>query len=147
VFLILSTTLKPLREKVMSVTKLPALPRRILQSFTTTTLFVFAIVFFRADSFNKVYTIFRQIFTLGHGARRALGFWLIYQKHELMAIASMVIMLFVIQIIQELEDNVGLDFIYKYFPRPLRWVVYFVLLFAIVIYGVDGSVAFVYFQF
>ena len=59
----------------------------------------------------------------------------------------MVIMLFVIQIFQEIQDNVGLDFMYKYFPRPVRWLVYFVLLFAIVIYGVDGSVAFVYFQF
>ena len=49
VFLILSRAMKPFRDRIMAVIDMPALPRRILQSFTTTSLFVFAIVFFRAD--------------------------------------------------------------------------------------------------
>jgi alginate O-acetyltransferase complex protein AlgI len=147
IFISLSKMYDPYRDKIPLLSSLPPLVRRIWQSFVTFQIMCVSWIIFRSNNFDSMYIMFKKIFTLTPSKLDTILTHRVYQRSEFLFLLAMILMLFVIQIIQEKQKSWALDFLYTNANRVTRWAFYLFLVFVIILFGNDGSVAFIYFQF
>ena len=95
-----------------------------------------AAVFFRAENIDQATLILKRIFTLAPDDR-------------ISSLIGSKLWYFVIMIIAEMltrKKDFPLQDIERFFPRPVRWVLYYILIFLIIRYA-EPKEAFLYFQF
>ncbi|WP_186988966.1 MBOAT family O-acyltransferase [Constantimarinum furrinae] len=95
-----------------------------------------AAVFFRAENIDQAALILKRIFTLAPDDR-------------ISSLIGSKLWYFVIMIIAEMltrKKDFPLQDIERFFPRPVRWVLYYILIFLIIRYA-EPKEAFLYFQF
>jgi len=136
-FLVFSRLTLPTRDRMVSQLAIPAYAVNFLRAFITFQLVVFCWIFFRADTFADALTVVKGII-------EPWGSPLVDIKTFAHAAFGVSVLLFV-QIIQEKFGSFR-AFIGG-FSTPVRWVAWYALLFAIVLFGVVGNSQFIYFQF
>lgn len=121
------------------------------QILLTFALVSFGWIFFKADSLDKADIIIQSIFSLdGFGSA---GIWQLYDKSLGLDIQDFTLMLVALGlyfIVETLQGKYDLYEFIKQWPGWLRWLLYYVLFFAVTILGYYGDVTginFVYFQF
>ena len=93
-------------------------------------------VFFRANSLSDALYIFRHLFT---------GWPELFIHQRSLAYGTFGIL--VLLAVQFVQTRGPIQPALAKRPLPLRWAVYTVLVFGIVLLGVDGGAQFIYFQF
>ncbi len=120
-------------------------PYRICSVVCTFCLVMFAWIFFRAPSLTDAFTLIRGIFSF-----RFAGFDLMNLgmcKEELIFSFCMVPFLFVMELFDE-KKNLIVTLSRQ--RLPVRWLVYYILIFTIIMFGIYGDLSaasFLYFQF
>lgn len=152
IFQIIGELLTPLRTKIAGWLHLEKIPRihALCRIVITYLLFDFTLMIFRADSISHWLALLNQlcatfnpeIFT--NGALLAMG--LDVQDLTVLAIATAV--LFLAEVAQswgDIRPRIAT------LPLPIRWGIYYIAIFAILIFGIYGpefdASAFIYFQF
>ena len=148
IFITLSKLYDPYRDKVPLLSSLPPLARRIWQSFVTFQIMCVSWIIFRSNNFNYMHIMFKKIFTLAPSKSSSIfEIHQVYLRVEFIFLLIMILLLFIVQIIQERQKSWALDFLYTNTNRVARWAFYLFLVFVIILFGNDGSKAFIYFQF
>jgi len=121
------------------------------QTLFTFLLVSFAWIFFKAESINQAFMIIRSIFTLeGTSAADAWIFTDSSVGLDRLDLATMLITLIVYLVVEFAQQKHNLLVVINSRPLWQRWIIYYVLFFAITIFGFYGEttvVDFVYFQF
>lgn len=150
-YFLLAIWTKGLREKMRKVTGLGRFPvfHQCLQVAITFAGVSFAWIFFRAKNFSDAAYIVTHLFSgMGDPAQLRLSmkglFDLGLDRYEFyVALCSIGWMAFV----EGMEKKGDLRHLLSKRPLPVRWAVYYVLLFAILFFGEYQEHAFIYFQF
>lgn len=111
-------------------------PMHILLSLKTFILVTIIWVFFRSQSFYEALNIFKLIFT---------NIGLSSADYAIPVITWILLLIFIISDI--LLYNNRFDTWIAKFPMPVRWVVYCILIFAIIVFSAVDNFPFIYFQF
>ncbi len=138
--MILSITTYKIRNKIAERMRIPAGLHHVFQIFVAFTLLSLIRIFFRGNSIEDCCYIFSHLFT---NLNSFAGITVSFGKFNLILIAGSTLILLIVESIQ---FNFPKKNILNQLPLFLRWVVYFALIFAIILFGVD-SVQFIYFQF
>jgi hypothetical protein len=120
----------------------PSLLKSAFLIFLTFQLVSFAWIFFRSNSLSEALMIVSRIFTdfqLKSGYGLQIG-----GVYELAIIGASLLILFVVDFAR--ERGVTLQTFYK-IPTPVRWLVYYVLIFGILVFGKLGTTEFIYTRF
>lgn len=128
---------KTVRSKMLKVLSIRDDMLDLIRILITFHLVAFAWIFFRINSFNDAKTFFSHI-----SSGWPVPF--LDLNSMLYGIAG-IITVACIEIIQY-RQQLSLDHFLK-MPAALRWACYYVLIFAVILLGVDGDSAFIYFQF
>lgn len=153
-YLVASLVTADMRKKMLELTRLNRLPRlhKVVQVLITFLLTCFAWIFFRANSLGDAVHIITQMFNGGGQwfdpatlaeAIKASGLGTI---NFAFAISAVVVM----EVLQYLMSKQDLVEGFRRKPMFLRWVCYYALLLAVIIFGMYGSthqIEFIYFQF
>jgi D-alanyl-lipoteichoic acid acyltransferase DltB (MBOAT superfamily) len=137
VFLSLSRATIPFRDQFFQRVRFPSRLRKLIQMAITFNLVCFCWIFFRAETLGDSAEIIARIFspwerpflethTLAHGS------------------VGLALLLF----IEMFRERVGsLRDAVSELPIPVRWFAWYMLIFLIITFGVDGGGQFIYFQF
>lgn len=137
---------KPLRDRVRGVLHLKddGKTTALIQILITFTLSTIAWVFFKAGSFTQAISVLGGMVRSPLWAFQSMGL----DKWELLAAAAGILILLVVDILSTKRD---LTADYLGAKRPIRWVVLWCLLFAVLIFGSYGTgydaQAFIYVKF
>jgi alginate O-acetyltransferase complex protein AlgI len=132
-------------EHVLFKRKLP-----VLSIITTFCLVSFAWIFFRADSLSNALYISSHIFTdipstinrliSGRGVRQDIGM-------SNSALLFSIILIISLEFFQYIRGKVNISEVFLKWPQGIRWSIYYVTVFGIIIFGVFQNRQFIYFQF
>ena len=137
---------KAARQSLYEHIKLPRCPTMLhIGSWTVTfTLVCLAWIFFRAKTVMDAFNIVARIFT-GTGGLSISQTGV--NKYDFLLSLILIVGLFILEVVQPIIN--GREFIKKQI-LPVRWGIYYLMLFAIILFGVYGDLsdaAFIYFQF
>ena len=145
VFGLLTNNFREKFNKIFYLNKIPFLPTLI-----TFVLVAFAWIFFRAKDVQTAFYIIEHIFTdlnsLRHkilNGQKILQFMGLTNKEFIISIIVIVLLEFV----HFLQTRINFELSFKKKPIYLRWAVYLIVVFAIMIFGVFENRQFIYFQF
>lgn len=141
VYMICSIVTKPIRKKILDILKINPRFHHIIQIIITFNLASFSKVFFRGNSIRDSLYIFKHLFSnLGDfsGLTVSLG------RYQIIIMLISIAILLLVEIIQ---INYSIKKLIMAMPISLRWLLYFLLIFIIIIFGVDANSQFIYFQF
>lgn len=138
-FIIPSILIKNNRRNLDTVAQGKILPsiKELFQMCYTFTIVTLAWIFFRAQSLNEAFGFLKRIFVEGNEPR---------VKLQPSALIVLIPVFFVIEWISR-ESNFGLENIGLKWPKPLRWCLYFIIIFCVGLYMQTGITQFIYFQF
>jgi len=142
-YLILFYTTKKIRSKIVGLTRLNKIPRihLILQILTTFCLVNFGWIFFRANTVSDAFYIITHLFTDINPYLQ--NYWLGMNIIGILIVTmSITFMLFV----HLLEERIVIRDYISYKPIWIRWSIYLLVLFAILLFGTFEQ-PFIYFQF
>lgn len=150
-YLIFGIIFLPLKKKIVKYSGLEKMPfiNKIVQVTITNILVLFAWIFFRANNISDAFYIIANLFTGLENIfnlemlRNAFIKMKLYQGHLLIIVLSLVLME-TVHILSRKRDFI--DHI-KNYPLLIRWSMYYLILFFIVIFGKFGTYEFIYFQF
>ena len=117
---------------------------KFFKQIVTFVLVLFAWIFFRANSLNDAWFIVRE---LGN-----LSFNDYYQQiadvgmNKLDFLMSLVF-IFILIVIDFFQEKRKIIYPFIRFPKYVRWGFYYLMIFSIIMFGVDGQKQFIYFQF
>lgn len=144
----------PIKTKILSAfhVKTECLSYRLGQSFITFVMVCFAWIFFRMNSISNSLRFIRRIFT-------SMDLWVLYDQSlytiglnqtQMGILLISLLVLFLVDVIRY-KKNCTIDVFLKEQNIWFRWGIMYLLLFAVIIYGVYGpeydASAFIYFQF
>ena len=141
VYMICSIVTKPIRKKIIDILNINPRVHHIIQIIITFNLASFSKVFFRGNSIRDSLYIFKHLFSnLGDfsGLTVSLG------RYQIIIMLISIAILLLVEIIQ---INYSIKKLIMAMPISLRWLLYFLLIFIIIIFGVDANSQFIYFQF
>jgi alginate O-acetyltransferase complex protein AlgI len=147
-FLIFSIVTKDLRKKVNRLLYFDRIP--FLATLTTFVLVTFAWIFFRANNVNSALYIAGHIFTgLSDSVNRLLNNQSIFEyvgipKAEM--ILSMLLIMFII-LVHSIQVRKSISEIFRTQPSYVRWMIYYLMISSILVFGVFENRQFIYFQF
>lgn len=150
-FQVIGDILRPAREKIcraLHINRESGLWRAV-QVVTTFVLIDFAWLFFRAPSFMTALYMIR--FTMRGGAVVEPGteVWLGLEPPELVVLVIAVLVLIVVDLIHEKKPDLRAVITAR--PLPVRWAVYLIGIYIVLIFGMYGpgfsEAQFIYFQF
>ena len=145
-YIVFGQLLKPLRERALAGLHIRADGglRRLLATVVTFVLTCFAWMFFRANTFADLQQLLARFFTQWDFASVSKLVYLVNGR-ECLIMAISVLALCVLEFFDpkhRWQDRLFAS------PLPLRWAVYLVLLFALILFGeYSDSASFIYFQF
>jgi alginate O-acetyltransferase complex protein AlgI len=123
---------------------------RVINVIITFQLVVFAWVFFRSDDFSSAILFFKNMFYLNSSSLTQIGFFKkgVYDIKVIDIIFSFfsVLVLILVGLLEKLKKQRLEELILKQ-SKYLRWVIYYILIFSVLEFGVFGSEQFIYFQF
>ncbi len=128
---------KAMRSKMLQLYPVRGGILSFIRIFITFHMVAFAWIFFRVNSFDDAKSFFNHIFT---------GWPMPFLDLNSMIYGIAGIMTVVCVEILQHRQRLSLDSFVK-MPVVLRWSCYYVLIFAVILLGVDGDSAFIYFQF
>lgn len=151
IYLILGILLKPIKTKLIKLTRINKLPtiHKLIQISITFSLISIAWIFFRANTISDAFYIISNLF-------KDITYWtsLSYIKSNIFnlgldKIEFLISIISIFIILLHSYFNVRSDVNTKLSSKPLvvRWAVYYVLLFFILIFGKFSNCEFIYFQF
>ena len=152
VFLVFERMTKNIRQKSaewLGLNKAPLL-HKFLQVGYTFIVFLFGLVFFRAESFDKAIYMFQGI---THVSREMLGLSALKTMFGSMGLgrvemAFAIISLAVLMLAELIERKTPLFSAETRTPKPIKWALGLALVFSIILFGVfENAIEFVYFQF
>lgn len=147
-YLVFGLITKDYREKFNKVVLLNKIP--FLPALTTFALVTFAWIFFRANNLNTAFYIAKNIFTdlpdIWHKllSQQPIMEYFGLSKKDIMISIFLILFLEAVHYLQQRKRITG---IILNSSTPIRWSIYFVFVFIIVIYGVFNQSSFIYFQF
>ncbi|MGL5125107.1 MAG: MBOAT family O-acyltransferase, partial [Fusobacteriaceae bacterium] len=150
IYQLIGIELKPFRDKIVRIFKVDrsTFSHKIYKIITTFILVDFAWIFFRANSFKDAKYIVKKLFVFNpwiffDGTLYELG--LDYKDFSL-AILSIFFLIFV----NILQRRQSIRKIVSEYKVSIRWILYYLIIFTIFIFGYYGDVIasqFIYFQF
>lgn len=141
-YMLCSIWTSDLRSKLLAATPLERYPhlKRLLEVIMTFHLIIFAWIFFRAHSISDALYIISHLSVFNDG-KLNLNTFNGYQFYIVtIAIALM-------EIVHLLQQRGSLRKMISQRPIWVRWAIYYILIFAILIFGQFGTKEFIYFQF
>lgn len=147
-YLVLSLITKDLRKKLNKLFHFDKLP--LLSVFSTFCLVAFAWIFFRAKEVQSAFYIAKHIFTgIPDLVDKLLHHQSVFQylgvdKEDLPLSVALILFLEIVHFFQR-KKNLSALFALK--PIYVRWSVYFIFVFSILLMGVFKDRQFIYFQF
>lgn len=142
IYLATSTYYRPYQKKIykwLGIEKSRWL--KVWQAVVTFNLVSFAWIFFRMPTLSDAFSVIERIFTLQHGVFKAYSSMLRSYDVAIILFSLPLFVLFHIVGEKEIMD--------RFYEKPLlfRWPVYFVFVVTIVLFRIDASTNFIYFQF
>jgi len=133
------------RYKVAGLARLPSVStiRKYVSVLTTFHLVLLGWVFFRANTIGEAFMILEKMFTVGMGAFEGIEEVALGTTGFIIAIGAISFM----KLVHLLERRVDVRHFLSKRSRPVRWVVYYGVTFAIIFFGIFNKNAFIYFQF
>ena len=143
VFLCLSRLTLPARDRLVKRLGIPDVLVTPWRMFITFNLVACMWIFFRVNSLSDAVHIVTNLFS---------GWPLLFVDAFTMAHGLIgIVVLLCVEVWQRRRESQGMqnDIVQKVMgaPLPLRWTVYFFLIFSVILFGVDRDVQFIYFQF
>ncbi|MFH1254473.1 MAG: MBOAT family O-acyltransferase [bacterium] len=158
-YLVFGAMTKNLRNQLalrIGLTKFPVL-RKILQTIITFSLICFSWIFFRAKTVSDALYIIRNLFTgvfdwlyflfthLSATASGKLEALVLSNMPADLVIAVLVILLLIL--IEWLQTTKNVTDLIRHKSWPKRWLVYYILIISIIVFGIYSNAKFIYFQF
>jgi len=160
-YLIISIITKKWRAKLVSFSKLNRLPRL---HYALQTVFVFALVnigwvFFRANSFSDAILILKKIYQFARfipgivlqkvALKTVVSFTILQEKLGLNKVDLAIVFgaIIFMEIVHLLQSQKRVRQFMSEKPRVIRWSVYLILIWSILLFGVFANREFIYFQF
>jgi alginate O-acetyltransferase complex protein AlgI len=138
IYIVVTRVVQEALKKMFIVPRILAMPSKIFKAGLTFFLVLLAWVFFRAGTINEAFYILKNIFTLTPGL-------FIGESRNLIANCFLVIMFVVFMEYKSRGDSEG-D-VLKCKNKILQWAVYYMIIFGIILFGVNEGGQFIYFQF
>lgn len=142
-YLVISLITKKTRKKIVDFIGISKFPK--IHSFfsilITFTLSCIAWVFFRSNTITDAFYIFGKMFQFGPNVT---GTFFGIPIPEMIFTSCLIIFLMCFEIIQEKTSIIAL---LSRLPTWVRWSIYYILIFSLIILGVSGQNEFIYFQF
>lgn len=159
-YLVFSFITKKPRRKLLSILRINKIPflHRFLSTSTTFSLICFAWIFFRAKDMRESLYIVRNLYT-GYGAYfrtvlqdlRTINFSNILDPFFLglnsMELYLAIIFISALIIINLIQSKVSIRKLISERPFMIRWIIYVIMIFVILIYGRFENRQFIYLQF
>lgn len=136
-FLITSLLSRSFRESMINFFKLPENYLKVLRIFITFHLVTFAWIFFRANTLQDAWMFIARLIT-------DWGRVFIDSTTMVYGILGIVVVLIIDTL--RYRGSITLEKFTQY-PAIVRWPCYYILIFAIIIIGVESNNAFIYYQF
>ncbi|HHX60061.1 MAG TPA: MBOAT family protein [Epulopiscium sp.] len=143
---IIGISTRNMRERFVRLIKLDKLPflHKLIQVMITFTLVCFSWIFFRANSITEAIYVIKNMF-VG-------SFENLYDQALLLGLDSFQLKLAIISIgVMELghliQEKISIRALIETKPMIVRWLLYYILIMWIMIFGSFGSQEFIYFQF
>lgn len=140
-FILMGSLFAPLFVKFYEVTKInrDSLAVRVFAAIRTTIIVIFGELFFRAPTLTAGFAIFKKIFTDFSLSSFINGkvFKLGLDRHDFLIIAITLIILFVFSLLKEKNVNIREAVAKK--NIVLRWSLYYLLIFYLLIFGAYGT--------
>ena len=153
IIMVLGMIFEPLGNKILNKLKInkETFSFKLFQMIRTTIIVIFGMLIFRSESLHNAWNMFKQIFrptNLGmilNGRAFSIGI----TKADFIIIIMSVGIMFIIGLLQEKEYKIREKISEQ--NLPFRWIVYYTIIFAIIIFGIYGpgyvSSDFIYGQF
>ncbi|GBE29959.1 MAG TPA: MBOAT family protein [Bacteroidetes bacterium] len=142
-YLIMSILTVRLRQKLADISRLSRYPNfhRVFRALITSTLAIYAWVFFRADGLDSALLVTRRLFDFSAGL--SLQGMVQNSTDFIIAWAAILVLLGVDLVVELMEKYSGV----RSFALSTRWLAYGMLIFSILLFGVFNGQDFIYFQF
>jgi len=135
-FLMLSKATLPIRDQTIQRLGISLKAVHIVRVFVTFHIVCFTWIFFRANTVQDAFYIVSHLFT---------GWPNLFIESSSMAYGALG--LTILLIVQFLQTRGEVRPILAKLPLPIRWAIYYMLIFSIILFGVNGGSQFIYFQF
>lgn len=148
-YLVFSLISAPLRRRMVSRLHLDRykLALRYMRVFITFALVNLGWVFFRANTMSDALLILRNIFSLSHYRLSDLLAFLPTAKVSVFEFSTMLGAIGVLELVQLYQRNASIRAMVFSKPGMLRWSLYLLLIFTIILFSNVNQYRFIYFQF
>lgn len=136
-FIVLELVTKNTRLKITNMLKIPAKTLNTLQIIITFNLVTFGWIFFRANSLHDAHYVITHLFSNWPN---------IFLDLNSMAYGLLSIIVLMIVEYIKFRKKLSIDTIFQ-MPTAIRWSLYYLLIFSIILTGVSSDSAFIYYQF
>jgi D-alanyl-lipoteichoic acid acyltransferase DltB (MBOAT superfamily) len=133
------------RYKAAGLARMPSVStlRKYVSVITTFHLVLLGWVFFRANTIGEAFMVLSKMFTIDSGAFGGIEEVALGTTGFTIAIGAIAFM----ELVHLLERRVDMRHFLSNRSRPVRWMVYYGVTFAIIFTGIFNQNAFIYFQF
>lgn len=149
VYLIIGAATKTWRKAIVQYIKLDMYPvlHKSLQVVITFGLTCFAWIFFRAESIFDAFLIIKKIFYSPWGTSWGGGMESIFCGRSKMDFFIAIIAIITLESVQLWAHHNDLISRVNALPSYIRWTLYYLLIWSIILFGILGASKFIYFQF
>lgn len=149
VYLIVGAATKTLRKSIVQYIKLDMYPvlNESFQVVITFGLTCLAWIFFRAESIFDALLIIKKIFYSPWGTSWGGGMESIFCGRSKMDFFIAIISIITLEFVQLWAHGNDLIARVNALPTYIRWILYYLLIFSIILFGMLGASKFIYFQF
>lgn len=150
IYLVIGSATESARKALQTTLHLLRFPRahRALQAIVVFALFALSLVFFRSENMHQALWIMKNIFSIPD-----FGFFISQIRSNPTYIGTHVIFVpaaiatIAMEIIQYYQAKQGTLYIFENKPRKIRYLWYYTLVIAIMMFGYFGGQSFIYFKF
>lgn len=149
-YIIFAIITKNIRNKIVAFTSIKSLPvvYNAIQVFTTFILIAFAWIFFRAHNIHDAFHIIASMGTETYADILNLPHHLpledaVSRSYWVQGIA----VISFLEIVHLIQSRINILEFLRVKPKYVRWIVYYILIFSIIIYATASQKQFIYFQF
>jgi alginate O-acetyltransferase complex protein AlgI len=141
IYLVIGQITKETQQKVFGLINNKTISN-IIENLITTSLVIFAWIFFRAKTFSEAKYIIKNFFVKSsHSVQDIIN--LIGEKELVVILVG----LLVLQVVEWMQRTKDMGAWAEGLPRWKRWGIYYFLLAFLITFGYFGEVQFIYFQF
>ena len=141
IYMISSIATKSMRKKVTDKMNLSPTMHRVVKIFIAFNLVAFSRIFFRGNSVQDAWYILTHLFS---GLNNFSGLSVSLGKYTVAVGFVAALSLIIIELYQM---NYSIRMTLNRLPTGFRWSLYFIMIYIIIIFGVDFNTQFIYFQF